>query len=151
MNENVVPVELDIDWEPNVPAAVLLSNDDGQTALALNSSINDVDTRSVVFVWEGVRFASMGSPNDEALSGHRLYARGLDRIVRLGKVMSSELIAILEVQNSVHPQHEPAWFAGLTHHVLPLKECMVEVVADTLTIRRIEGSTLEAAAFALAR
>jgi len=150
MSETVVPVDLEVDWDQNVPAAVLVSNDDGLTVLAVHASDADADPRTVVFTWHGTRFASMGSPNDEALSGHRLFEKGMSRIRRLGKVENSELIATLARETSVHPQHDPARFAELTHHVLPLKECTVEVVASRVTITRLPGSTLEAAALALA-
>ena len=32
------------------------------------------------------------------------------------------------------------------HDVIPLKECVVEVVAREVDVRRVEGTTLEAAA-----
>jgi hypothetical protein len=90
----------------------------------------------------------MGNPNDEAIEGHRLYEKGLGDIHWLGVVEDSELIASLERQNSVHPFHQPEWFANMRHYVLPLKETTVEVVAATLSIVRVAGSTAYAAAAA---
>jgi hypothetical protein len=87
----------------------------------------------------------MGNPNDEALNGHPLYEKGLREIDWIGLVQDSELVASLERQNSVHPFHDPEWFANMRHHVLPLKETTVEVVAATLSIVRVTGTTVQAA------
>ena len=40
----------------------------------------------------------------------------------------------------------PSLFEGLTHYVLRLKECIVEVVARTVVVRRVDGTTEAAAA-----
>lgn len=144
MAEAVVPVQPSVSWEPNAPNAVLLSDDFARTVLALNPHPDDADTRSVVLIWEGTRYASMGSPNDEAISGHRLFDKGLRDLLWLGLVEDSELIASLEQANSVHPHHQPEWYAAMSHHILPLKEATVEVVATTLSVVRVTGSTVHA-------
>lgn len=95
--------------------------------------------------WTGCQFASMAPPNDEAISGHRLWIRGLQDLLWLGIVHDSELIAGLELQNRVHPMHSAARFESLTHYLLPLKECVVELVARDLAVHRIGGTTVEAA------
>lgn len=143
--EHVVPLELGITWEPGAPEAVLVSDDRGITALALNRHSNDHDERCVVVVWKGTRSAVFSDPNDEAISGHRLYPKGLSEVTWAGSVQSSATVEALERQNRVHPYHDARRFARLTHHVLLLKECVAEVVAETIEVRRVEGSTLEAA------
>jgi hypothetical protein len=77
MAERVVPWGSRFKWEPKDLNAVLAVSDGGLAALALNAHFDDADQDCVVFFWSGTRAAIMGSPNDEALSGHRLYRRGL--------------------------------------------------------------------------
>jgi hypothetical protein len=149
MAEHVVALDLGVTWEPNAPAAILLSDDYGKTVLALNPHHDDPDRRSVALVWSGSRYACMADPNDEAISGHRLCASGLGDVLWAGAVRDSDLIRALETQNRVHLNHDPSRFEPLTHHVVLLKECVVEVVAPALSIQRFEGSTLDAATGAI--
>ena len=144
MSEEVVSIDLGADWDPNAPSAVLLTNG-ATTALALNAHMDDPDQRSVVLYWVGCHHSSIGGPNDEARSGHRLWGKGLSSVYWIGEVWGSELVKALERQNSVHDRHDPARFADLVHHVVLTKEDTIEVVADSLTVKRIEGSTARAA------
>jgi hypothetical protein len=57
-------------------------------------------------------------------------------VLWFGEVLQSEWISTLERQNRVHQQHDPDRFARLTHFILPLKECTVEVVAASWEISR---------------
>ncbi len=93
----------------------------------------------------------MGAPNDEAVSGHRLFARGLDEILWAGEVLESELIKELERQDQGRPDHDASRYAELSHHIILTKECTVEVAARSLTIERHEGSTVHATNAALRR
>ncbi len=77
----------------------------------------------------------MHPPNDAAISGHRLYGRGLDQVLWAGEVLDSEWTADLERRNRVHPSHQPERFSELRHFVLPLKEDTVEVVARSVLMR----------------
>jgi hypothetical protein len=142
--EHVETFDLGVTWDPNAPDAVLLTGDFGPTALALQAHPDDQDGRCVVLVWAACRLACMTPPNDEAISGHRLWEKGLRETRWAGVVHDSELIDGLERQNRVHPQHSASLFEGLTHYVLPLKECVVEVVAREVAVRRVEGTTAEA-------
>lgn len=145
MAERAEVLDLGVIWEPNAPEAVLLSDDYGRTVLAMNPHPDDSDTRCVVVVWKGTSSACLGGPNDEAISGHRLYRKGLKGILWAVQVRNSNTIRDLERQNRVHPRHDPARFHQLVHHVILTKEAVVEVVAETLTIQRIPGTTLAAA------
>ena len=141
MAERVVTLDLGVEWEPNAPEAVFLSDDSGRAFLALSPHPNDSDLRMVVIVWTGARAALMQPPNDEALSGHPLYDKGLAEVRWSGEVLDSAWIERLERQNRVHPHHDPARFSTLRHFILPLKEDTVEVVAREITVRRIDAST----------
>ncbi|MEZ0581257.1 hypothetical protein [Nocardioides sp. MH1] len=149
MAEHVIPLDLGVTWEPNAPAAVLVTNNGGGTALALRAHRDDGDQRCVVIVWTGTSSASLSSPNDEAISGHRLYSKGLSDVLWAGSVTDSEAVAALEIQNRVHPYHDASRFDALQHHVVLAKERVAEVVAETLEVRRSAGSTLQAATSAL--
>jgi hypothetical protein len=149
MAERVVEWTLAARWEPNAPDAVVVSNDRGLSALALEPHTDDADRRCVVLIWTGTKLARMSDPNDEAREGHRLWSRGLASIHWAALVEASELVAELETANRVHPSHDPAKFRRLSHYVLPLKECTVEVVARDAQLLRYEGPPLSAAGRAM--
>lgn len=149
MAEQVVRVGLNVRWEPNAPDAVMVSNDLGCTVLAARAHTDDSDQRNVVLVWNGVESATLGAPNDEAISGHRLWRHGLSEVPWLGIVERSALCANLKKQNSVHPGHDPARFEFLEHYIVVLKECVAEVVAQSVELHRLEGATIDSAAAAL--
>ena len=118
--------------------------------LALKPHHNDTDRRCVALVWSGTRSACLADPNDEAKSGHRLYESGLSNVLWAGLVRDSETIVALERANRVHPNHDPTRFESLQHHVILLKECAAEVVAEAVTVQRFEGTTLAAVTAAMA-
>lgn len=151
MTEHVVALDLGVVWQPNAPEAMLLADDSGQTVLAINPHPDDQDQRCVVLVWTGTHSASLADPNDETISGHRLYDKGLSEVLWAGLVPRQRTHRSLERQGSVHPSHEPSRFDGLTHHVLQLKECVTDVVARAITVRRTGGTTLDAAPEAMRR
>lgn len=74
--ERVEVLDLSVKWEPNAPEAVLITDDFGKTVLALNAEPGSQDPRCVVLTWTGTRSACLTDPNDEAISGHRLYKKG---------------------------------------------------------------------------
>jgi hypothetical protein len=115
----------------------------------MNPHLDDPDRRCVVLVWSGARSACLADPNDEAVSGHRLYERGLSQVLWAGIVRDSDAIRDLEMQARVHPFHDPSRSAGLVHHVVLLKECVVEVLAEAVTVQRLEGRTLDAVTAAM--
>lgn len=131
-------VDLGVTWDPNAPNAVLTASDMGHTLLTLRPHPDDSDRRSVVLEWSGSRLSCMSDPNDEAISGHRLFSKGLGDVLWAGLVEHSSLTMDLERQNSVHPLHDPSRFARLSHYVVLLKECVVEVVAADVLVRRVE-------------
>ncbi len=69
-----------------------------------------------------------GPPNDEALTGHPLAARGL-RPYSVNEVFDSSWIRSLERINAVHPHHRPERYADLRHFVFAFKESVFECVA----------------------
>ncbi|MDO9439907.1 MAG: hypothetical protein Q7T73_03360 [Beijerinckiaceae bacterium] len=127
----------------------MISDDSGRTALALRAHPNDVDQRTLVLVWRRVEFASMGAPNDEAISGHPLWPHGLDDVRWIGLVKKSDRLRSLAAQNSAHHAHNRRRFDSLDHYIAPLKECVAEVVASSVETQRYDASALDAAVLAL--
>lgn len=75
---------------------------------------------------------SFGSPNDEALCGHPLYARGVG-YYGVFEVLHSPWIAALERANRVHSQHDPSRFADLRHIVITFHDSTFECVTRGFT------------------
>lgn len=137
MAEHVVPVDLLTDWALDEPDAVLLSDGAGTTTLALTAHRDDADQRCVVLVWRRSCWASL---RRGPVSVHPLYEHGLRDVRGVGIVRQSDRVA------------ELAWHADgeLVHHIVLLGDRTIEVVAEVLTVERIQGSTTEAAAAARA-
>ncbi len=146
--ERVEPYDMGlipVTWEPNAPEAALLSADMGRAAMGLRAHPDDTDQRCVVLRWDGVIYALLGPPNDEGRHQHRLYDSGLSD-VWLGVVRESELVTNMrQFWNRVGTDGriEPL------HHVVPSKECTLEVLAENVDVFRAAGNTREAAASSL--
>ena len=146
MTETVHTIDLGVVWEPGAPEAVLFTEDNGSAVLAIRAHHGDPDQRVVVLMWPHARYSLLAPPNDETINGHRLWGKGLQEVEWVGEVTNSELIQMLEKQNSVHPRHNAASFETLRHFVIPLKECLVEVVSrSSIKVTRFDGTTRQAA------
>jgi hypothetical protein len=99
--ERVVPVEFGVEWEPNAPDTLLMVRDNGLGPLVLRAHFDDVDQRLVSLLWGGCVAAVIEPPNDEALSGHYLYDKGLSDVLWAGEVLDGTWIADLERRNRV--------------------------------------------------
>lgn len=146
--ERVERLDIGLVCDVGVPYPVLVQSDErtflafrlGRRGSGTSSTIQVVvpaaaePTRVGVIEFVGCRLASMGLPNDEALSGHRLWRRGLREVGyhSAGEVFNSSLVRDLEQGNRVHPRHQPAFFTSLRHFVFTFKECTFECVATGL-------------------
>ena len=128
-------------WNADAPEACLVTDDLGRAALGLRAHPDDPDPRSVVLSWDGVSYALMGLPNDEAIQQHRLYDLGLKDVDWVGIVRDSALIAQLKPMSAA--SGEPS------HFVVPCKEGVVEVVAGRLDVRRLAGHPRQVASAGL--
>lgn len=70
-----------------------------------------------------------GPPNDEALRGHPLAARGLHPYGAF-EVLHSSWVRALERMNLVHPYHRPEHFTSYRHFVLSFHDSTFECVAE---------------------
>jgi len=87
-----------------------------------------VDRRYAVIRFPLCIFVAFGAPNDEALGGYPLYARGL-RHYSVHEVLDSSLIRDLERRNSVHPRHDPESFIErMKHYIFTFQDTTLECV-----------------------
>jgi hypothetical protein len=84
-----------------------------------------------------------GPPNDEALSGHRLYELGLQPYSAF-EVVNSLWIASQEEANRVHPRHMPELFSGRRHFILTFHDSTLEFVAQDFRVDLRKGTVLTA-------
>ena len=74
---------------------------------------------------------TFGSPNDEAIRGHRLAKDGFN-LYRVHEIMNSSWIDELEKSNSVHPRHDKEKFLKDKHHYLfSFHDSTLEIIATT--------------------
>jgi hypothetical protein len=94
-----------------------------------------------------IRFTSpsahyLGPPNDEALNGHPLYARGL-RSYSVYEVLHSSWLRTLEQMNAVHPNHTPGLFSSRRHFIFTFHDSTFECVAEGYTCEITRGTVRE--------
>ncbi len=91
----------------------------------------------------GVHAVLFGGPNDEALNGHRLYGRGLDRYT-IHEVRASSWISEAERVNSVHPYHQAGWHGWLRHFIITFHDETLECLARDVRTETCTSSFPEA-------
>jgi hypothetical protein len=70
-----------------------------------------------------------GHPNDEVLTGHPLYGKGL-ALYSVHQVQNSSRLAAMERLNAIHPGHLPSeYFKGKEHWVFTFQDATVEIIA----------------------
>ena len=82
-----------------------------------------------------------GPPNDEAISGHRLYGLGL-RPYSAFEVRNSYWIASFEKANRVHSSHTPELFSGYRHFILTFQDSTLEFIARSFSVSLRQGAVL---------
>ena len=141
--------------EPGAPIPVVLSNDD-MTFLAYVIAEPDPDwdgtprsltpdsggTPVAVVRFEHCRALYFGAPNDEALAGHPLAARGLEPYTAF-EVQESSWVDRLEGMNRVHPMHSATLFEDCRHFIFTFHDSTFECVANSYAISKSQGSMIE--------
>lgn len=84
-----------------------------------------------------------GPPNDEVISGHRLYGLGLKPYSAF-EVLNSSWIASLEQANRVHSSHRPELFSGYRHVILTFHDSTLEFIARSFSVSVHQGTVLTA-------
>lgn len=82
-----------------------------------------------------------GPPNDEAISGHRLYRLGLQPYSAF-EVHNSSWIASLEKANRVHSSHTPELFSAYRHFILTFHDLTLEFIARSFSVSLHQGAVL---------
>ncbi len=121
----MVPVG-DVRWEPNDSRGLLMSQADGPVELSLAPHFDDLDQRSVRLLWREAVASRFLAINDEGRWAHPLYSVGLDRLLWLGVVDGSDWMVGGRVDRG----------RTMQHFVVPLKECVVEVLAEDVEVLR---------------
>jgi hypothetical protein len=82
----------------------------------------------------------LGPPNDEALLGHPLAARGLSHYGAY-EVIDSSWIRKLERMNSVHDRHDSSrFFKDKRHFVFTFHDSTFECIARGFEVERLTGT-----------
>ena len=95
------------------------------------------------------RVFQFGPPNDEAISGHRLYGLGLQPYSAF-EVLNSSWIASQEKANRVHSRHMPELFSGYRHFILTFHDSTLEFIARSFSTSLHQGAVLPALMEAIA-
>jgi hypothetical protein len=125
--------------DPGAPMPVLCADEYRGCVLAYYCPARDVvDGLDHVIVTLTARAHYFGGPNDEALQGHPLYARGL-RSYGIFEIENSSWIRTLEARNRVHPYHDPQHFLHLKHFVFTFHDSLFEAVLSDIHRTRWGG------------
>jgi len=147
-------LDLGVQWDTGAPLPHIVS-DSSRTVVFCRASepdpnwdgtyvtsVSPGDTAEATFVeLTFTRCASIrfGSPNDEALSGHPLWGRGLEfyqaHLVR-NSTWLDEQIAI----NSAHDRHNEATWRELNHYLIGFHDEMFEALAADVDARLVRGT-----------
>lgn len=94
----------------------------------LNLRYNTPDNSVAVVTFPLANIFQFGSPNDEAMGGHPLAAKGL-KFYSVHSVEDSSWIMELEKRNSVHPQHNRDTFLkDKVHYIFTFQDSTFECV-----------------------
>jgi hypothetical protein len=151
------PLGLGVRWDLGAPLPHLVSN--GSTAVLLChastvdphwdgtyvSVVSPADHEPVSllqFTFEGCHATKFGGPNDEVLSGHALYSRGLEGY-QPHIVHNSPWIAEEERINSVHSYHRGGWHERMRHYFFVFHDEMFEALAREVRVESVHGILLD--------
>jgi hypothetical protein len=125
---------------PGAPCPVVYANEHNVLVayhLSLRACDESEGSVSGVILFEYVDSLLFGSPNDEALHGHRLAKLGL-KSYSFYEVKKSIWIADLCARNRVHRAHKNSKYANLRHFILTFHDTTLEVVARSYSAS-VEG------------
>lgn len=122
--------------DPDSPAPILLCDD-----AALVIAFQTRDQLVAIVRFDPVEAMRFGAPNDEALAGHPLMSRGLEPSGSFVVENSSWILELAGI-NSVHPVHEPSYYADLRHFVITFHDSTFECLARRVdSVLHPEGSS----------
>jgi hypothetical protein len=152
--EHAVELDIELPWDIGAPLPQLLANDyrtflvfhlsdpdpdwDGTWSRVVDPAV-DVAVPLGVVEFRYTESVRLGGPNDEAITGHPLYGKGL-RAYAAHQVLNSRWITEAERVNSFHPQHRGGWHDRLNHYVFCFHDSTFECLAEGFTTQRFIGS-----------
>jgi hypothetical protein len=123
--ERAIPLP---DWpQPNggAPMPEVFANDSSLSIMYLTA-----DDKYAVAHFPLCSVFIFGSPNDEALSGHPLYGKGL-QFYSVHRVENSSWIDLLERRNAIHPRHDKKTFLeNKQHYIFTFHDSTLECVVN---------------------
>ncbi len=151
-----VPFDLGIKWDTGAPMPVLISGFKTFVAFYLppdfdfdgtnpRSRTTDDEDMIGVVEFDGMTAVKMGSPNDEALSGHPLWGRGLT-YYSAHLVENSTWVRELMDINRVHAQFDESRWRDTRHYVFTFHDETLECVARSHDVTVTPGSLRSVAA-----
>lgn len=118
----------------------LRTTDEGVLLSYHTAPVGPVHDKIVEVLFCRPRAFTLGSPNAEALSGHRLWGKGLEHW-GFQEVTGSDWIADLERRNRVHHNHCPELFSDLRHFIISFEDVTFECVAEEFVVSIREQRT----------
>ncbi len=92
----------------------------------------------------------LGAPNDEVISGHPLYGRGL-RAYGAHLVRNSRWIAELQRNNAVHPQYRPESWSKENHYLFCFHDEVFECIDSAFQVEQLTTTYADVVAQASSR
>lgn len=115
------------------PLPHIIANDDGFVLIYRVEGSDADDDQVAILSVDGCLSLQFGQPNDEAISGHRLYPLGLGSYAAY-EVLNSSWIDALETANRVHRSHDPAHYADYRHFIFTFHDSTLEFVARDFSV-----------------
>lgn len=140
--EAVEKIEFDLEWEPNVPAPILISTEKNTFLILLKEELNNNKNEYLVIKFLNSIQVKFGSPNDEVLSGHRLYKNGLS-FYSANIVKNSKWIEEIKQINKVHPRYNEKRWENLKHYIFTFVDSTFESIAEGFCVDIFTGTKKE--------
>lgn len=123
---------------PGAPCPIIMATDFSLMLLYWLRDRRDGEDQCLVTFDQPLAHHS-GPPNDEALHGHYLHARGLGYYGAF-EVRQSSWVRALERMNRVHSKHRPDLYDDDRHFVFTFHDSTFECVAMGLSFERLAGN-----------
>lgn len=143
-----IPCDFPVKWDIGAPLPFLLCNDyrtfltfyvsepdpvwDGTYVTVIDPSSQEEASLCLV-TFNNCVSAKLGHPNDEVLSGHALYGRGLEGYTAQ-IVINSPWIKEVAKNNSVHRGDDPQGWNSLYHYVFWFHDSTFECLAKSYEV-----------------
>ena len=118
-----------------------------KSMLSTSIDVQDIENQNELLAIVTLQHCTIhlfGSPNDETISGHRLYKQGLMSYSAF-QLEQSTWITDLERKNSVHSHHNrEQYLADKKHYIFTFHDSTFECIAHGYSIQYEQGSIREA-------